>query len=112
MFLSKNMTPKQRLMGPSANWLDEEDTVALVYTDQGSKYRSKSDSEAKRERSESEFFFHERLRSEAKIFSLVQSEAMLKYFQNCEKFRKIAKNFENCEKLRKLRNLLNFKIVS
>ena len=28
------LTPEQKLMGSSANWLDEEDTVALVHTDQ------------------------------------------------------------------------------
>jgi hypothetical protein len=56
---------------------------------QGSKYRSKSDCEAKRKRK----FFREKLRSEAKrkYFSFVRSEAKRTIFQNCEKLRKIAK---------------------
>jgi hypothetical protein len=61
----------------------------LMWFDQGSKYRSKSDCEAKRKRN----FFREKLRSEAKrkYFSFVRSEAKRTIFQNCEKLRKIAK---------------------
>jgi hypothetical protein len=58
-----------------------------MWFDQGSKYRSKSDCEAKRKRN----FFREKLRSEAKrkYFSFVRSEAERTIFQNCEKLRKI-----------------------
>jgi len=60
---------------------------------QGSKYRSKSDCEAKRKRK----FFREKLRSEAKrkYFSFVRSEAKRTIFQNCEKLREIAKLRKN-----------------
>ena len=52
---------------------------------QGSKYRSKSDCEAKRKRK----FFREKLRSEAKrnFFWFVRSEQFFKIAKNCEKMR-------------------------
>jgi hypothetical protein len=71
----------------------------LMWFDQGSKYRSKSDCEAKRKRN----FFREKLRSEAKIFFVCAKRSGA---NNFSKLRKIAKNWD-CGRSRSQSEIVN-----